>query len=298
MNTRKNHVIQQAHQLFIDKGFQATSIQDIIDYSGISKGTFYNYFSSKNELLIAIFKNVFNKVEQGRNELLIGQDSTNIEIFMKQIVLQLKTNKVNKLISLFEEVYFSKDEDLKLFITQSHLNSLNWLYERFIDLFGENKQPYLLDCAIMFSGILQHNLKYNSLINELDVSIEQIVRYCVHRIVKIVNEVSESGDQLIEPDIFDHWISNCKNTDKTLQQKLYHIVLTLKKSLDTQEEQVQLKFNELLNFLLDELLNSNHPRKFLIHSALLSLKTDQAIFKESELQKLEKVVTSFFPKKG
>ena len=56
MNDRKQHVIKMAHQLFIEKGFQATSIQDILDYSGISKGTFYNYFSSKSELLIAIFK--------------------------------------------------------------------------------------------------------------------------------------------------------------------------------------------------------------------------------------------------
>ena len=42
MNDRKLHVVNMAHQLFIEKGFQATSIQDILDYSGISKGTFYN----------------------------------------------------------------------------------------------------------------------------------------------------------------------------------------------------------------------------------------------------------------
>ena len=116
MNDRKQQVINKAHQLFIDKGFQATSIQDILEFSGISKGTFYNYFSSKNELLIAIFKNVFKQVEQGRNELLIGQDPSNIEIFIKQIEIQLKTNYENKLISLFEEVYFSKDEELKQYI--------------------------------------------------------------------------------------------------------------------------------------------------------------------------------------
>ena len=130
MNDRKQQVINKAHQLFIDKGFQATSIQDILEYSGISKGTFYNYFSSKNELLIAIFKNVFKQVEQGRNELLIGQDPSNIEIFIKQIEIQLKTNYENKLISLFEEVYFSKDEELKQYIKLGNLLSLNWLYER------------------------------------------------------------------------------------------------------------------------------------------------------------------------
>ena len=154
MNDRKQQVVNKAHQLFIDKGFQATSIQDILDYSGISKGTFYNYFSSKNELLIAIFKNIFEKVEQGRNELLIGQDASNIEIFMKQIEFQLKTNHDNKLLSLFEEVHFSNDEDLKQFIKRGNFQSLHWLYGRFIDLFGESKKPYLLDCAIMFMGIL------------------------------------------------------------------------------------------------------------------------------------------------
>lgn len=47
MHERKKQVLRAAHQLFIDKGFHQTSINDIIEYSDISKGTFYNYFSSK-----------------------------------------------------------------------------------------------------------------------------------------------------------------------------------------------------------------------------------------------------------
>lgn len=293
MNNRKEQVINKAHQLFIDKGFQATSIQDILDYSGISKGTFYNYFSSKNELLIAIFKNVFNKVEQGRNELLIGQDPSNIEIFIKQIELQLKTNKVNKMISLIEEVYFSNDEYLKQFIKQSYLNSVKWLYVRFIDLFGVNKKPYLLDCAIMFTGILQHNLKYHNFANEFDNNMEKIVRYCVNRIVKIVEEVSESGEQLLQPELYDKLFGDCKKTDQALQKQLYHIVLTLKKSLCQYEQQDFTKFTELLDFIQEELIDSKNPRKFLIESAVHSLKTSQIVFENKELQKLEQVVQLF-----
>lgn len=85
MKDRKQHVIKMAHQLFIDKGFQATSIQDILDYSGIAKGTFYNYFSSKNELLIALFTTLYKQMEKERNDLLIGQDPSDIEIFIKQM---------------------------------------------------------------------------------------------------------------------------------------------------------------------------------------------------------------------
>ena len=61
MNDRKQHVVNMAHQLFINKGVQSTSVQDILEYSGISKGTFYNYFSSKHELLIALFTNLNKK---------------------------------------------------------------------------------------------------------------------------------------------------------------------------------------------------------------------------------------------
>ncbi len=296
MKDRKQQVVNKAHQLFIDKGFQATSIQDILDYSGISKGTFYNYFSSKNELLIAIFTNVFKIVEQGRNELLIGQDASDIDIFIKQIEFQLETNHSNKLFSLFEEVHFSNDEDLKQFIKRGNFQSLHWLYGRFIDLFGENKKPYLLDCAIMFMGILQHTLKYSHFAYESDMNLNEIVRYCVKRIVKIVDDVTEADDQLIHPDFMDSWLPKCKNTDQSLQEKLYHIVLTFKKSLCQPDQQDLTKFTELLDFVQDELLKSNNPRKFLIESALLSLKTEQTVFKGKELQQLDEVVAQILEK--
>ena len=54
MNNKKHQVLLTAQRLFIEKGFAATSVQDIINESKISKGTFYNYFSSKNECIIAI----------------------------------------------------------------------------------------------------------------------------------------------------------------------------------------------------------------------------------------------------
>lgn len=123
MNDRKQHVINVAHQLFIEKGFQATSIQEILEYSGISKGTFYNYFSSKNELLLAIFHSLHEKLEMERNKLLIGQDPSDIEIFIKQIELQMKLNKQNKLFALFEEVFVSNDSEFKDFFKAGTIKS-------------------------------------------------------------------------------------------------------------------------------------------------------------------------------
>ncbi|MDQ0247726.1 AcrR family transcriptional regulator [Bacillus fengqiuensis] len=292
MNDRKQHVIKMAHQLFIEKGFQATSIQDILDYSGISKGTFYNYFPSKNELLVALFKTIYGKMEKERNELLIGQDPSNIEIFIRQVELLMKTNRINKLISLFEEVYFSKDEDLKDFIKRGQMRIIRWTFGRFIDLFGDSKKPYLLDCAIMFMGMLNHNLKYNAMAHEAAADIYEVVRYSVERVVKMVEEVAEAGDQLIQPELLDSWLPDCKNSDHAFQQNLSHTVLALKKALIDNKEQA--KYYELLDFVQNELLHSKTPRKFLIESALLSLKADQSSWEEKELQELDQLVALYF----
>ncbi|PLR89122.1 TetR/AcrR family transcriptional regulator [Bacillus sp. T33-2] len=292
MNDRKQHVIEMAHQLFIDKGFQATSIQDILEYSGISKGTFYNYFSSKNELLIALIKTIYKRMEKDRNELLIGQDPSNIEIFVKQMVLQLKTNRANKLFSLFEEVIFSNDPDLKQFIKEGQLRTLHWLTKRFADIFGETKKPYLLDCAIMFVGILQHNLKYYTLAHGSKASIHKVVHYSVERVVSMVNEVAETGDQLMEPTLLNKWLPECNKTRQTFQKDLNHTVLSMKKTLNHMEEQA--KYIELLDFIQDELIHSTNPREYLIKSALSSLDGGQTPFGETDLKELNRLIVRFF----
>ncbi|MFK2825987.1 TetR/AcrR family transcriptional regulator [Bacillus sp. B190/17] len=292
MNDRKQHVIKMAHQLFIDKGFQATSIQDILNVSGISKGTFYNYFSSKNELLIALFKSIHKQLEKERNELLIGQDPADMEIFIKQIELQMKTNRTNKLLPLFEEVLVSNDQDLKEFIKKGQLRSLRWVYRRFTDIFSEREKPYLLDCSIMLIGILHQNLKYYVMLHESDDSIHRVVRYSVERAVKIVHEVAQTGDQLIPPEFLEGWLPDCEQTDHSLQQKLCHTISVLKNALNNQIEGT--KCIELLDFIQDELLHSKSPRKFLTESALSSLQAERESFGEEELHKLNQLVASYF----
>lgn len=47
----KEKMTEQAVRLFDQKGFTVTSIQDIVESIGVTKGSFYYYFSSKEELL-------------------------------------------------------------------------------------------------------------------------------------------------------------------------------------------------------------------------------------------------------
>jgi AcrR family transcriptional regulator len=296
MNERKQHVINKAHQLFIDKGFQATSIQEIIDYSGISKGTFYNYFSSKNELLMALFTSLSHRIEVERNELLIGQDIAAIEIFIQQIELQMAFNRRNKLFTLFEEVFVSNDPTLKEFLKRTQIMHIRWIFNRFVDIFGDDKRPYLLDCAIMFMGLMHHNIHFHFLAKESDANIKQVIRYSVRRIEKMVDEVEKSGAQLLEPEILEKWLPENNKSEHALEKKLSNTILALKKCLGGGDD--QFKNIELLDFIQEEILHSKTPRQFLIKSAISSLRDNQTDSCKKELQKLEKMVEDCFSKVG
>ena len=51
-------ILQSAVQLFGEKGYHATSIQDICDLAGVSKGALFHYFENKNELLFEIHETI------------------------------------------------------------------------------------------------------------------------------------------------------------------------------------------------------------------------------------------------
>jgi AcrR family transcriptional regulator len=296
MNDRKQHVINKAHQLFIEKGFQATSIQDILDFSGISKGTFYKYFSSKSELLIAIYKTIFKQLQKDRNDLLIGKSPSDIEVFIKQLELQMISTRKNKLITLYEEVISTNDADLKQFIRNARLRSLRWMFSRFIDIFGEKNKPYLLDCAIMFQGLLQNNLQYNRLATDSNEKISHVVRYSVTRLVNMVNEVAEADEQLHDPELLEKWLPGLQKNNHELIVQFYKIISAMRNCIPKhfQDKNDQEKYHELLDFIQEEIMHTRTPRKFLIQSALQTLQNNPADVWEKELLQLNQIIIAFF----
>ncbi len=45
-----------AEKLFLSRGVEATTINEIVEAAGVAKGTFYHYFSSKNDMLVVLEK--------------------------------------------------------------------------------------------------------------------------------------------------------------------------------------------------------------------------------------------------
>ncbi len=61
-NERINEILDIAQTLFLNYGFEQTTISNIVKETKIAQGTFYYYFKSKDELLNAIMKRSIDKI--------------------------------------------------------------------------------------------------------------------------------------------------------------------------------------------------------------------------------------------
>lgn len=62
---RKTEIMDAAWELFNAKGYEQTSVNDILQKVGIAKGTFYYYFKSKDEILDAV-------IDRGVKQQILG----------------------------------------------------------------------------------------------------------------------------------------------------------------------------------------------------------------------------------
>lgn len=196
INDRKLHVLLTAQKLFIKKGFVTTSVQDIIEEAQISKGTFYNYFTSKNECLIAIFEFAHEESIVRRHELQQGKDKRDKNILAEQILVRMHVNREHNLLSIYEAVFYSGDAELRSFVRKHHLMELNWLTSRLADVYGEESEPYVLDCAVMILGVIQHLIHFQSSSAEA-IDIDDLVHFTIRRVDAIMDDMIRNEDTLL-----------------------------------------------------------------------------------------------------
>ena len=58
---RKNQILEAATAVFARLGFHKARMDDIVDESGLSKGSLYWYFNSKDEIILAILNRMFER---------------------------------------------------------------------------------------------------------------------------------------------------------------------------------------------------------------------------------------------
>ena len=74
MNETKEHILLVATRLFLQKSFKEVTMNEIVDKTGLSKGAFYYYFKSKEQLFFEVIeyfmKNIAHDYESYSKESL------------------------------------------------------------------------------------------------------------------------------------------------------------------------------------------------------------------------------------
>lgn len=78
---RRDAFLDVAQRLIQAKGYEAFSIQDVIDEVGASKGAFYHYFGSKGDLLEAIVERMADAIQERWDEIMAQPGASAIERF-------------------------------------------------------------------------------------------------------------------------------------------------------------------------------------------------------------------------
>lgn len=91
---RRQEFIEAAEALFLEKGYQGTSVSDIVDRVGVAHGLFYYYFDSKENLLDAIIEGMVRESRR-RLEAIVDGDGTPLEKYHRfvQQMFVLKKDK-------------------------------------------------------------------------------------------------------------------------------------------------------------------------------------------------------------
>ena len=99
-NKTKNRrlILEAGIKVFIAKGVAETTVRDIIRSTGLASGTFYNYFKSKEDVLVAIFDDFAKEI--GKNIRIDDTQPSNFEDF-----LRIKVTRFFKFVSSKPEIY-------------------------------------------------------------------------------------------------------------------------------------------------------------------------------------------------
>lgn len=77
--TRRTEIIDIAEELFLKSGYNETAVSDIVKRIGVSQGTFYYYFKSKEDILNTIIERYINDIKMGVEAIAAKDDINAIE---------------------------------------------------------------------------------------------------------------------------------------------------------------------------------------------------------------------------
>ena len=149
---KKKYILEKAREVFAEKGFKNVTMKDVVDACEISRGGLYLYFSSTEELFLAVLADDTSEDDEEAVVAALSGDASAgdmLALFLKEQKKEILRKKNNLTVATYE--YFSlhkassKDNPLK-----NQFDTAVRIVEKLIENGVENDEFYCenpLGCA-------------------------------------------------------------------------------------------------------------------------------------------------------
>lgn len=269
METKKLDVIPIATRLFAEKGYSATSVEEIAKESGMAKGSFYKLFHSKEDLLVETFMIIAKRIEAGLMTIHSTNYATHYDKLVDFISLAFE-NILSNQAELFMDMAVAcplfKNKETEQKAKQMNVTFQRWLREFLLDLYGKEIEVYLSDLlALLPSLIFQyvHLFRYRKI--EMDTAKTTVF-------IATVFDIIVEGLLVRKPDSHLESLFKAYTDDTSPRSKGQRIQFLLKRMVYTVkglkvEVEAKEEYTKMI-VMLEEEVTQRKPRLFLVKALL------------------------------
>ncbi|EGA88911.1 YerO [Planococcus donghaensis MPA1U2] len=270
---KKTELMKHAVRLFSLKGFHQTSVQEIAEATGISKGAFYKHFDSKEILFIKILQQHHQEIMMEISNSQSTQEDDSKDIFKKKLAIEIERTLSNHefFMMVFKDFTLTESETLKDVFMELRQSTITLHKTILLDTYGASIEPFLPDLVAILEGLMQQYI-FVLVFEKKQVSIDKLVNFITTTIDAVVNNL----------DFMEPVLNEARSPAATIEESFLQITKKIKASETNQE-----KLLATLH-LLKEQVEQDEPQTFLIEALLGYLK--QFSFIKNEVAYLEKFI--------
>ncbi|MED4953325.1 helix-turn-helix domain-containing protein [Paenibacillus macerans] len=280
MSVLKEKILQSAIRLFAEKGYQATSIQDIADDCSIAKGSLYKHFGSKEELYISILEkrqqDMIDAVDRIRKKQLPKR-----ETYLEELDCQFD-------FYIEHGYYISRDHNElppvnndKIENVLSRMRKSMFLYYQDIltRQYGQAIEQWKWDAAAMLSGLIRE-YTFHLLFGYMPIDKKELALFIAERMDDLVEGLKKrSGPPLLSDELMAEYaqidLKGLYASREGRREALIHKISSIIPDIAVPNQRKQ-ELAEVTAMLQEE-SRRKQPRRFLQLALLRDLQSESEL---------------------
>ena len=141
---KRQLIIESAVKVFAEKGYKTVTMKDLVDAAEISRGGLYLYFSSVEEVFLAVldYTEKQNENDLSRTQLQNASNTEMLLYFFKMQKKQIVNRKKNLLLARLEYAFYCKQES-KPCVLKKEMNEERLILQKMLERGNESGE---FDC--------------------------------------------------------------------------------------------------------------------------------------------------------